>query len=67
MPLEARLLLGLTLAMAIVYAATPVAIRLAAHFDFYDKPVGYKGHAAPTPYLGGARRHQRASSSRCSR
>ena len=40
--------------MAIVYAATPVAIRLAARFDFYDKPVGYKGHAAPTPYLGGA-------------
>jgi UDP-N-acetylmuramyl pentapeptide phosphotransferase/UDP-N-acetylglucosamine-1-phosphate transferase len=21
---------------------------------FYDKPVGYKGHAAPTPYLGGS-------------
>ena len=54
MPLETRLLLGLSLAMAIVYAATPVAIRLAARFDFYDKPVGYKGHAAPTPYLGGA-------------
>ena len=54
MPLEARLLVGLSLAMAIVYAATPVAIRLAAHFDFYDTPIGYKGHAAPTPYLGGA-------------
>ncbi len=54
MTLEARLLLGVSLAMAIVYAATPVAIRLAAHFDFYDQPVGYKGHAAPTPYLGGA-------------
>ena len=53
MPLEARLLLGLTLAMAIAYAATPVAIRLAAHFEFYDRPVGYKGHSAPTPYLGG--------------
>jgi len=53
MPLETRLLVGLALAMTIVYAATPVAIRLAAHFDFYDAPVGYKGHAAPTPYLGG--------------
>ena len=54
MPLEARLLVGLTLAMAIAYAATPVAIRIAAHFDFYDVPVGYKGHRTPTPYLGGA-------------
>ena len=53
MPLEARLLVGLTLAMAIVYAATPLAIRLAAHFDFYDVPAGYKGHRTPTPYLGG--------------
>jgi UDP-GlcNAc:undecaprenyl-phosphate GlcNAc-1-phosphate transferase len=53
LPLEARLLVGLTLATAIAYAATPVAIRLATHFDFYDAPIGYKGHAAPTPYLGG--------------
>jgi len=53
LPLEARLLVGLALATAIAYASTPVAIRLAAHFEFYDKPVGYKGHAAPTPYLGG--------------
>ena len=54
MPLEARLLVGLMLAMAIAYAATPVAIRIAAHFDFYDVPAGYKGHRTPTPYLGGA-------------
>ena len=54
MPLEARLLVGLMLAMAIAYAATPVAIRIAAHFNFYDVPVGYKGHRTPTPYLGGA-------------
>jgi len=53
MPLEARLLVGLALATAIAYAATPVAIRLAAHFDFYDAPIGHKRHAAPTPYLGG--------------
>ena len=54
MPPEAQLLVGLTLAMTIVYAATPLAIRLAARLDFYDVPAGYKGHGAPTPYLGGA-------------
>ncbi len=32
---------------------TPLAIRLAARTGFYDRPVGYKGHASPTPYLGG--------------
>jgi UDP-GlcNAc:undecaprenyl-phosphate GlcNAc-1-phosphate transferase len=31
-----------------------VAIRVAHRLAFYDRPVGYKGHAAPTPYLGGA-------------
>lgn len=54
MPLEARLLTGLSLALAIAYWATPVAIRVAQRFEFYDRPIGYKGHAAPTPYLGGA-------------
>ena len=54
MPLEARLALGLTVALAIVYAATPIAIRVAARFEFYDRPIGYKGHRQPTPYLGGA-------------
>lgn len=54
MALEARLLLGLALAMAIAYAATPVAIRVANRLDFHDLPIGYKGHAVPTPYLGGA-------------
>ncbi len=53
MALETRLLVGLALATAIVYAATPVAIRLAVRFDFYDAPAGYKAHVAPTPYLGG--------------
>jgi UDP-GlcNAc:undecaprenyl-phosphate GlcNAc-1-phosphate transferase len=52
--LEARVLFGLTLASIAVYCATPVAIRVAARLEFYDKPVGYKGHARPTPYLGGA-------------
>lgn len=33
---------------------TPVAIRAARRFAFYDLPAGHKGHVAPTPYLGGA-------------
>jgi UDP-GlcNAc:undecaprenyl-phosphate GlcNAc-1-phosphate transferase len=52
--LAERLLISLALASAIVYAATPYAISLANRLQFYDKPVGYKGHARPTPYLGGA-------------
>jgi UDP-GlcNAc:undecaprenyl-phosphate GlcNAc-1-phosphate transferase len=47
-------LLGLGLATALVFWGTPVAIRVAARLNFYDRPMGYKGHAAPTPYLGGA-------------
>ncbi|GAA3798792.1 MraY family glycosyltransferase [Sphaerisporangium flaviroseum] len=27
--------------------------RLALHWDFTDRPVGYKTHARPVPYLGG--------------
>ncbi|MGE5280909.1 MAG: glycosyltransferase family 4 protein [Chloroflexota bacterium] len=33
---------------------TRLAIRIAGATGFYDHPVGYKGHAGPTPYLGGA-------------
>ena len=54
LPLEARLLTGLALSVAAAYLVTPLAIRLAQQFAFYDRPAGYKGHAAPTPYLGGA-------------
>ena len=54
MPLEARLLVGLAIAVAVVHLTTPLAIRVAERLQFYDRPVGYKGHAAPTPYLGGA-------------
>jgi UDP-GlcNAc:undecaprenyl-phosphate GlcNAc-1-phosphate transferase len=54
LPLEARLLTGLAIAVAVVYWTTPLAIRVADRFEFYDKPIGYKGHAEPTPYLGGA-------------
>jgi UDP-GlcNAc:undecaprenyl-phosphate GlcNAc-1-phosphate transferase len=53
-PLEARLLVGLTVAVSVVLAATPLAIRVADRLDLYDRPAAHKGHAAPTPYLGGA-------------
>jgi UDP-GlcNAc:undecaprenyl-phosphate GlcNAc-1-phosphate transferase len=52
--LTERLLISLAMASTIVYAATPYAITLANRLQFYDKPIGYKGHARPTPYLGGA-------------
>jgi UDP-GlcNAc:undecaprenyl-phosphate/decaprenyl-phosphate GlcNAc-1-phosphate transferase len=52
--LTVRLLIGFAMACALAYAATPYAISLADRLKFYDKPVGYKGHAHPTPYLGGA-------------
>lgn len=54
MVLSERLLLALALAAAVAYTATPYAIALADRMQFYDLPVGYKGHARPTPYLGGA-------------
>jgi UDP-GlcNAc:undecaprenyl-phosphate/decaprenyl-phosphate GlcNAc-1-phosphate transferase len=53
LPLEARIALGLVVALALVYSATPLAIRVADRLQFYDKPAGYKGHGRPTPYLGG--------------
>ena len=54
MSLTERLLIGFAVAAMVVYAATPYAIVVADRLRFYDKPVGYKGHARPTPYLGGA-------------
>ena len=54
MPDEARLLAAFGLALAATLAATPVAIAVATRTDFHDRPLGYKGHQAPTPYLGGA-------------
>ncbi len=54
MPLEARLLTGLAIAVAVVYWATPLAIRVADRFDFYDRPREYRAHSHATPYLGGA-------------
>lgn len=49
-----RIAVGVGLAAGLAYAATPVAIQAARRFLFYDLPRGYKGHATPTPYLGGA-------------
>jgi UDP-GlcNAc:undecaprenyl-phosphate GlcNAc-1-phosphate transferase len=54
MTLAVRLSLGFAIASALVYVLTPYAIALANRLQFYDKPVGYKGHLKPTPYLGGA-------------
>ncbi len=54
LPLEARLLTGLAIAIAVVYWTTPIAIRVADRLDFHDKPRGYRGHTHSTPYLGGA-------------
>jgi UDP-GlcNAc:undecaprenyl-phosphate GlcNAc-1-phosphate transferase len=54
MTLDERLLVGLILSAMVAYAATPYAISLANRLQFYDKPVGYKAHTRPTPYLGGA-------------
>jgi len=51
---EARIVAALGLSLCAVLVATPVAIRTAQRIGFYDRPAGYKGHAAPTPYLGGA-------------
>ena len=54
MSLAERLPVGMALAAVVVYATTPYAIRVANRLQFYDQPIGYKGHARPTPYLGGA-------------
>lgn len=54
MSLTARATVGLALAAAAAYWATPVAIVVADRLRFYDRPAGYKGHGRPTPYLGGS-------------
>ena len=54
MPDEARLLAAFGLALAATLAVTPLAIAVATRTNFHDRPIGYKGHQAPTPYLGGA-------------
>lgn len=53
MPTDQRLALAFGLALAITVLLTPAAIWLARQTGFLDHPEGYKGHKAPTPYLGG--------------
>ena len=55
MPDETQLIAAAVLAVAATLAVTPVAIAVAGRMNFHDRPVGYKGHVAPTPYLGGPR------------
>jgi len=45
--------LAFVVALGATLLLTPLAIRLAQLTGFYDHPVGYKGHVAPTAYLGG--------------
>jgi UDP-GlcNAc:undecaprenyl-phosphate GlcNAc-1-phosphate transferase len=49
-----RLALAFLAACGVTALLAPLAIRLARRSGFYDRPAGYKGHALPTPYLGGA-------------
>lgn len=46
-------LAAFALAAALTSVLVPLAIALARRTQFYDHPAGYKGHVAPTPYLGG--------------
>jgi UDP-GlcNAc:undecaprenyl-phosphate GlcNAc-1-phosphate transferase len=54
LPDELRLVLAFGLALGIALIAVPAAIRLAWRTNFLDRPVGFKKHGRPTPYLGGA-------------
>jgi UDP-GlcNAc:undecaprenyl-phosphate GlcNAc-1-phosphate transferase len=51
---EVRLAGALVVGVLITGLATPSIRRLAIRTNFYDHPAGYKQHAGPTPYLGGA-------------
>ena len=54
MPDELRLALAFAIGFGAALITVPVAIRVAWRTAFLDHPVGYKKHARPTPYLGGA-------------
>lgn len=49
-----RLELAFLFAGVAALLLTPAAIAAARRTGFLDRPVGYKGHLRPTPYLGGA-------------
>jgi UDP-GlcNAc:undecaprenyl-phosphate/decaprenyl-phosphate GlcNAc-1-phosphate transferase len=48
-----RLVLTFASAAALTILITPLAIAVAGRTGFLDRPVGFKAHRAPTPYLGG--------------
>jgi UDP-GlcNAc:undecaprenyl-phosphate GlcNAc-1-phosphate transferase len=50
----ARVLGAFCVALTGVLVATPLAIRVADRLGLHDVPTGWKSHARPTPYLGGA-------------
>jgi UDP-GlcNAc:undecaprenyl-phosphate GlcNAc-1-phosphate transferase len=54
LPDEARLIGAFVVSLTVAWLLTPVALTLAVRTAFYDHPVGYKAHPAPTAYLGGA-------------
>jgi UDP-GlcNAc:undecaprenyl-phosphate/decaprenyl-phosphate GlcNAc-1-phosphate transferase len=53
LPDELRLTLAFAIGFGAALVTVPLAIRVAWRTDFLDRPVGYKKHARPTPYLGG--------------
>src|SRR2546423_10114126 len=50
---ELDALAAFAIAALVTYLVTPVAIAVAVRTHFLDRPHTYKGHAEPTPYLGG--------------
>jgi UDP-GlcNAc:undecaprenyl-phosphate/decaprenyl-phosphate GlcNAc-1-phosphate transferase len=50
---EVKVLGALLTAFVVTLLATPIARRIAVRTEFFDHPVGFKGHSRPTPYLGG--------------
>lgn len=49
-----QIVLAFALAAALTVAIVPTAISVANRTGFLDRPLGYKAHGQPTPYLGGA-------------
>lgn len=54
MTAELAAAVGAALGGVVALAGTPVAARVAARTDFYDRPREYRAHARATPFLGGA-------------
>ncbi|HVS29619.1 MAG TPA: MraY family glycosyltransferase [Solirubrobacteraceae bacterium] len=53
MPPETGIPLAFVIAAAVTLAVTPIVIQIALRTSFLDRPIGYKRHDRPTPYLGG--------------